>query len=478
MAWLRVVVIEDNVDDAELIVRQLKVSGYEFEWQRVETSAEFTEALTAGPDLILADYTLPAFDAVQALRITLEGGSDAPFIVVSGAIGEDTAVAIMRMGAADYVLKDRLARLGPAVDNALRDRALRREEHAIAAALDDRVRQLILLQDATASLAVTVDPPTVVRTVLRTASQLVDRARLGGGGSWYLVPGDGGFLAHDELSLTYGRKGMLIAETPTLLEAVTCLRPATTLEPPAPSMGTRTGALQRWWTYVPVVVEGRVDGVIGVEHVQPDRTATAVSTPVVNLAGIAGLALNNAAILEREKALAGLLQNLVAHLAGVAERTDLDAALHDATQAAQRLTGAQYVFAILLTPDGSVVERHAQQGISPGQAAAMGGPPTCGGIVDRLMEAREPVRIDDVETSLGFEGWPEHHPRIGTLLAVPLSVAGQRLGVLAVADPPRGTFAARDVTVVQGLAALLSLAVDNARLCQGASPLRVMAGGR
>src|ERR1700730_9213736 len=131
MAWLRVVVIEDNVDDAELIVRQLTVSGYDFEWQRVTTSAAFSEALAEGPDLILGDYSLPAFDAVQALRIAREAGSDAPFIVVSGAIGEDTAVAMMRMGAADYVLKDRLARLGPAVDNALRERASRKADRAV-----------------------------------------------------------------------------------------------------------------------------------------------------------------------------------------------------------------------------------------------------------------------------------------------------------------------------------------------------------
>jgi DNA-binding response OmpR family regulator len=477
MAWLRVVVIEDNVDDAELIVRQLKVSGYEFDWQRVETSAAFSEAMSSGPDLILADYRLPAFDAVQALRIAREAGSDAPFIVVSGAIGEDTAVAMMRMGAADYVLKDRLARLGPAVDNALRDRALRREEHASAAALDDRVRQLILLQDATASLAVTFDPATVVRTVLRTASQLVDRARLGGGGTWYLVPEDGGFLAHDELSLTYGRKGTAVSETPTLREAVGNLRPATTLEPPAASMATRAADAPRWWTYVPVLVEGKVDGIIAVEHEQPGRTAASMSTPVVNLAGIAGLALNNAAIHEREKGVAKLLHNLVGHLVGLSGRTGLDAALHDATQAAQRLTEAQYAFAILLAPDGSGVEHRVQQGISPGQAAAIDGPPTCGGVLDRLAEAHETVRIDDVETSIWFLGWPEHHPHIRTLVGVPLSVAGRQLGVLAIADPPQRAFTPRDVMLVEGLASQLSLIVDNARLREIPSPLRAIAGG-
>lgn len=478
MAWLRVVVIEDNADDAELIVRSLKASGFDFDWVRVETSAAFREALANGADLILADYRLPSFDAAQALRIARAADSDVPFIVVSGAIGEDLAVAMMRMGADDYVLKDRLARLGPAVDHALRERTLRTEDRTTAAALDDRVRQLILLQDATASLAVTLDPPTVVRNVLRTASQLVDRSRLGGGGSWYLVPREGGFFAHDELSLTYGRKGTPVGPTPALTEACSNLRPTTTLDPPAPSLASKSDTDQRWWTYVPVIVEGKVDGVIAVDHQQPGSTASSVSTPVVNLAGIAGLALNNTAIHEREKALEALLDNFAGALASVMGRSGIDAALHDATQAAQRLTGAQYAFAVVLSDDRDGVEHHCHQGISSGQVAAMTAPPNCGGLLARVAQGHGPMHIDDVEASIWFEGWSEHHPRLHELLGTPLSIGGKRLGVLAVADPLEGTFSTRDATIVQGLAAQLALVVDNAHLRQFSSPLRATVVGR
>lgn len=126
MPDLRILLVEDDPLDAEVAVRQLRKSGYDFEWQRVDTQAEFMNCLAHNPpDLIISDHAMPQFSSAAALQCLRESGLRIPFIVVSHAIGEEEAVRMMRAGAADYLLKDRMARLGEAVRHALEERQLR-----------------------------------------------------------------------------------------------------------------------------------------------------------------------------------------------------------------------------------------------------------------------------------------------------------------------------------------------------------------
>ena len=120
-------ILEDQPTDAELMVRELRRAGFDPHWQRVEAEPEYCAHLDPALDVILADYKLPQFDAVRALQRLQERGLDIPFIVVSGAISEEVAVECMKQGASDYLLKDRLARLGPAVAQALEQHRLRGE---------------------------------------------------------------------------------------------------------------------------------------------------------------------------------------------------------------------------------------------------------------------------------------------------------------------------------------------------------------
>jgi len=124
---IRVLILEDRAEDAELMVRELRRSQYEPDWRRVDTESEYNAHLGWQPDVILSDYNMPLLDAPRALDLLHELDLDVPFIVVSGAIGEEVAVAMMRRGATDYLLKDRLTRLGPAVRRALEERELRAE---------------------------------------------------------------------------------------------------------------------------------------------------------------------------------------------------------------------------------------------------------------------------------------------------------------------------------------------------------------
>jgi two-component system, cell cycle sensor histidine kinase and response regulator CckA len=142
---LRVLLIEDSQSDAALIVRQLERDGYGVDATRVETACALRAAL-AGPafDVIVADHHLPHFDAPAALAIVREGGHDVPFLVVSGTIGEERAVAMMKAGAHDYVMKSNLARLAPAVEREIRDALARRELRRAEAErqrLEEQVRQ-------------------------------------------------------------------------------------------------------------------------------------------------------------------------------------------------------------------------------------------------------------------------------------------------------------------------------------------------
>jgi PAS domain S-box-containing protein len=147
---LRVLQVEDSSTDAALIVRALERSGFEVEATRADSAAEMRAALASHTfDVIISDYLLPQFDAPAALRILHETGADIPFIVVSGTIGEDVAVLMMRAGAHDYILKDNLTRLQPAVSREIADAQMRRARRAAETALRESEERLALAIDAT-----------------------------------------------------------------------------------------------------------------------------------------------------------------------------------------------------------------------------------------------------------------------------------------------------------------------------------------
>ena len=125
-ATLRIVLVEDNDLDADLLLHELSRLGYRVSHQRVETGPELRKALQADCDLIVSDYNLPQFSALDALTVRAECASEVPFIIVSGDIGEDGAVETMKAGAHDYVMKKNLSRLVPALDRELREAEVRR----------------------------------------------------------------------------------------------------------------------------------------------------------------------------------------------------------------------------------------------------------------------------------------------------------------------------------------------------------------
>lgn len=125
---LRVLIVEDSEDDALLLSRELRRGGYAVSHRRVDTAAGMEAALEEEWDLVISDHSMPSFSSLAALELLHDRGYiDLPFIIVSGRIGEDTAVAAMKAGAHDYIMKDNLARLNSAIERELREAEVRRE---------------------------------------------------------------------------------------------------------------------------------------------------------------------------------------------------------------------------------------------------------------------------------------------------------------------------------------------------------------
>src|SRR5688572_22967100 len=135
---LQLLLLEDSKPDAELIIEALRHGGYDPHARIVATEREFLAALDEGPELVLSDYHLPGFDGMRALDLLTKRQRDIPFILVSGTVGEEVAVEALRRGATDYLLKDRLARLGAAVERALQLRQVRDERRRS----DSEIRRL------------------------------------------------------------------------------------------------------------------------------------------------------------------------------------------------------------------------------------------------------------------------------------------------------------------------------------------------
>jgi DNA-binding NtrC family response regulator len=127
--FLRVLIVDDSDDDAKLIIRQLRNGGYDPKWERVDTAEAMKSVLESQQwDVILCDYKMPRFSAPAALKIVQEKKIDVPFIIVSGDIGEDTAVAAMKSGAHDFLMKDKLAKLVVAIERETREAKIRQEK--------------------------------------------------------------------------------------------------------------------------------------------------------------------------------------------------------------------------------------------------------------------------------------------------------------------------------------------------------------
>lgn len=149
---LRVLIVEDSEDDAALVERELRRGGYEPTTKRVETAKAMSAELNRQEwDIVISDYVLPSFSGPKALNLLKKAGVDLPFIIISGKIGEDTAVEAMRAGAHDYIMKDKLTRLIPAIQRELEEAAVRRARKLAEEALQRQAQIIDQIHDSVIS---------------------------------------------------------------------------------------------------------------------------------------------------------------------------------------------------------------------------------------------------------------------------------------------------------------------------------------
>ncbi|HEX4477996.1 MAG TPA: response regulator [Polyangiaceae bacterium] len=190
---LRVLIAEDSEDDMLLVFRELERAGYEITGRRVQTARDFDFALGDEPwDIVISDYSMPSFNALGALKILKASGLDIPFIVISGTIGEDTAIEALKSGAHDFVVKGRLPRFLPAVERELREAVGRKERRIAEEALRTSERKYRLIVETAQEGIWMIDPEARTTYVNRrmasllgeSAEKLLGRSLLEFTGEW------------------------------------------------------------------------------------------------------------------------------------------------------------------------------------------------------------------------------------------------------------------------------------------------------
>lgn len=469
---LRVLILEDRSTDADLAVHELRRAGFAPDWQRAGSEEEFLAALEGGFDMILADYRLPGFTAFQALRHVQAQRLDIPVIVITGTLGDEEAVACIKQGADDVLLKDRLARLGPAVTRALEERRLRRErrltdrqlqvEHALARAviesdsLDEAIRRMMravgghLGWDWSALWA--VDRSANLLRCLATwhAPDLTvpefetETSRL-------TVPHGSGLVGGVWAS---GRPNVLadIAADPAVLRA---------------GVAGREG-LHGAFAF-PIRLAGEVIGVVELVSRKRGKPDGELLLLVAAIGSHLGQCLDRKRAeeaLKTEVARLKTLNTIHKDLEGaVTADFDPSQCFESVVEHAVRLTGARYGALGVFDERGERLVQFITVGLDEAARQAIGAGPSGRGLLGHLVHEEGVLRLKDISQHHASSGFPPYHPPMHSFLGVSIRTRGKLFGRLYLTEKQGAEeFTDADAEVMAALAAQVGTALESAVL--------------
>ncbi|MBI2918671.1 MAG: GAF domain-containing protein [Chloroflexi bacterium] len=489
MTTLSVLILADRLADAERMVRALRRAGFDPQWQCVHTEAEYSAHLDQPIDLILADYTLPQFDALRALHLLQRRGLDIPFIIVTGTVSEEAAVESLKQGAADYLLKDRLARLGQAAKRALQEKAARDAARRAAETLSRNehlfrrlAEQNEVLADIARIASSSLDIGEVYEQCAHEVAKLIQFDRM----AVNLVDVDhmvairayrtgAAVPEHDERG-PIPLSGSMTWEV--VQKATTLLLQGNNNDDQLSRYSQVSGVVQAGFhsfLATPLTARDKVVGVILLVSRQAnaylpehghllERVAHQISGAAANAQLFAELkeAEARAARSATEKeALLRVSRALTCSL-GLRTRTEL------ALDAQQELVGMDFVVIRFLDQSSGQLALLGQRGGTAEMLHKIGGkpPPRIGeGLSGTVAQSGKPLVIEDLPSNSG----PLHYQGslgagFASYVGVPLKVEDRVVGVMSGLSRQRRRFTPSDMELLESFGNMVGLALDNSRL--------------
>ncbi len=465
---LRVLILEDQRADTELVLRELRRAGFDPTWQCVDNEASYLAELGNGLDVILSDYRMPQFDGLRALELLRDRGLDIPFIIITASAGEEIAIECIRRGADDYLLKNRLAQLGLIITHALQKKKLRDEKRQAEAQFERSTRQLAVLSQIGQEVAASLELETVLR-------QLIDKMvpLLGAEISVLLLEneelvfaGVSGARAErlrgQRIPANIGIAGEVINSGQPVWVSGGAERRASHPELGEPGEAGTFGSQS--FLAVPLQLDKEIMGVMEVVHPKPDAF-THDDVRLLEAASIwAAIAIGNARRHERTRRRLQESEAIGAISRALNSTLDLDQILQLIVDSVRQIIPkVERAVIHLLNEEKQALRPAAVAGL----VDVLGRPDFTmrpgEGIAGRVIEEGIVINVRDTHTD-------SRYLRLGvaihlrSLLVAPVQSGSRRLGTLSASSAAPRTFSADDEELFTTLGVQAALAIENARL--------------
>jgi GAF domain-containing protein/DNA-binding NarL/FixJ family response regulator/anti-sigma regulatory factor (Ser/Thr protein kinase) len=464
---LRVLIVEDSVDDAALLVRELGRGGYQVTFEQVETPEGLHTALaTQSWDLMITDYTMPRFSGLGALKLLKQTGIDIPFIMVSGSIGEETAVEVMKAGAHDYLMKDNLRRLVPSVDREMREAKLRRRRRLIEEENQRNSQRIRALHEIELAVTSTLD----LHAILNILLEKIDCLLPGSAVTVRLIDKKTGELVPvasrniDEKPWRENGRKRPERLSKIILESSIPLTVANLQTDPR-SQHSAFAARERLISYlgIPLIAKNETLGMIAFYFRELHRFNDDEIEFLTTLASQAAVAIWKAELYEESQR----------HLDRIRALHEIDVAITSSLDLRNRLTVLLEKIEIfvpiaaassvrLFNPETRNLESLACRGLDEEKWRSLAGT-TLRGRAKQVVTTKAPVIIRDIGNDERTYN-AEIFRGLISYLGVPLMAHGQVLGVLTLYTAKEHEFTEEEIEFFTTLAGQAAIAIDNAEL--------------